>query len=75
MHNNQGHSSGQYLDTLLATGYSRQTALEVIMGVGLKLMSNDAAHLIRPDLDEAFKAQAWSFFGAGRQPVSERAVC
>ncbi|MBB5206330.1 AhpD family alkylhydroperoxidase [Inhella inkyongensis] len=59
MHNSRGHSSAQDLAALLTAGYSRQTALEVITGVGLKLISNYAAHLMQPPLDAAFQAQAW----------------
>lgn len=59
MHHSRGHSSPQDLDALLAAGYRRATALEVVMGVGYKLLSNYTAHLTRPPLDAAFVAQAW----------------
>jgi len=48
------------LDALFAVGYNKQTALEVIVGTALKVMSTYTNHLIATPLDEAFKENAWS---------------
>jgi len=48
------------LDALFAVGYSKQTALEVIAGTALKVMSTYTNHLVNTPLDEAFKSNAWS---------------
>ena len=48
------------LDALFAVGYTRQTALEVIVGTALKVMSTYTNHLLNTPLDDAFKADAWS---------------
>jgi len=45
---------------LFAVGYNKQTALEVIVGTALKVMSTYTNHLIATPLDEAFKENAWS---------------
>lgn len=48
------------LDALYEAGYTQQTALEVIAGTALKVMSTYTNHLINTPLDDAFKADAWS---------------
>jgi len=48
------------LDALFSAGYSRQTALEVIVGTALKVMSTYTNHLVNTPLDDAFKSDAWS---------------
>ncbi len=48
------------LDALFAVGYNKQTALEVIVGTALKVMSTYTNHLIKTPLDEAFQENAWS---------------
>lgn len=44
----------------LAAGYGRQQVLEVVLGVGMKTLSNYANHVAKTPLDPAFKAVAWS---------------
>lgn len=41
-------------------GYDRQQALEVVLGVGLKTLSNYANHLAETPLDKAFAPATWS---------------
>lgn len=48
------------LDALFSVGYSKQTALEVIVGTALKVMSTYTNHIINTPLDDAFKSNAWS---------------
>jgi uncharacterized peroxidase-related enzyme len=47
------------LDALFAVGYTKQTALEVIVGTALKVMSTYTNHLLNTPLDDAFKSDAW----------------
>lgn len=49
-------ASAAFLDN----GYSRQQALEVVLGVGLKTLSNYANHLAETPLDKAFAPATWS---------------
>lgn len=44
----------------LDAGYGRQQILEVVLGVGLKTLSNYANHLADTPLDDAFAGQAWT---------------
>lgn len=48
--------TGAFLDA----GYGRQQALEVVLGVGIKTLSNYANHLAGTPLDQAFANAAWS---------------
>lgn len=41
-------------------GYGRQQALEVVLGVGLKTLSNYMNHIAQTPLDAAFAKAAWS---------------
>lgn len=47
------------VDALLAEGYTRAQVLEVILGVGLKTLSNYTNHLVATELDTAFQSRAW----------------
>lgn len=44
----------------LDAGYTTAQALEAILGVGLKTLSNYASHIAGTSLDAAFKPHAWS---------------
>ncbi|MGH9748715.1 MAG: carboxymuconolactone decarboxylase family protein [Candidatus Polarisedimenticolia bacterium] len=48
------------VQTFLDVGYTTEQVLEVIVGVGLKTLSNYANHLAGTPLDAAFKGHAWS---------------
>ena len=48
------------VQSFLDAGYSRAQLLEVILGVGIKTMSNYANHLAQTPLDEAFEPHKWS---------------
>ncbi|WP_299684174.1 carboxymuconolactone decarboxylase family protein [uncultured Tateyamaria sp.] len=56
----RGWPSPAQLDALLAAGYTHQTVLEVIVGTALKVLSNYTNHVADTDLDDAFKANAWT---------------
>ncbi|MFY0611851.1 MAG: carboxymuconolactone decarboxylase family protein [Hyphomicrobiaceae bacterium] len=47
-------------DTFLAAGYTKANILEVILGTGLKVLSNYTNHVAKTPVDDAFKANAWS---------------
>lgn len=44
----------------LEVGYLPEQALEVILGVTQKTLSNYANHLLQPPINEAFAAERWS---------------
>ena len=44
----------------LTAGYTEAQALEVVLGITMKILSNYANHLTGTPLDEAFQANAWS---------------
>ncbi|MCK9199869.1 MAG: carboxymuconolactone decarboxylase family protein [Gallionella sp.] len=49
----------QELKDLFAAGYTPQNALEVVLGVSMKTLSNYANHLTDTPLDAAFTNEAW----------------
>jgi AhpD family alkylhydroperoxidase len=59
---------GQELKNFYAAGYSRQNALEVVLGVAMKTLSNYTNHLADTPLDAAFASEAW-------QTQDEHAYC
>ncbi len=56
----RGWPSEQDLHDLYAAGYGRRTAMDVVLGIGLKLMSNYAAAMADTPLDTVFAPHAWS---------------
>ncbi len=48
------------LQAFLDAGYTRQTVLEVIVGLAMKTISNYTNHIAATPLDKAFQAAAWS---------------
>jgi len=50
---------GQELIEFFAAGYSQQNALEVVLGVTMKTLSNYTNHLTNTPLDAAFASEAW----------------
>ena len=56
----RGWPTQEQVDTFLATGYTKQTVLEVVLGTSLKVMSNYTNHISKPELDEAFSPNAWT---------------
>jgi AhpD family alkylhydroperoxidase len=47
------------LQDFLDAGYTRTQVLDVILGVGMKTLSNYANHIMGTTLDEAFADRAW----------------
>jgi len=61
-------AGGQELSDFYAAGYNQQNALEVILGVAMKTISNYTNHLSDTPLDAAFSSEAW-------QAPDEHACC
>lgn len=57
---NRGLVQPADLDAFTAAGYSKGNVLEVILGTGLKVLSNYTNHVAQTPLDAAFQANAWS---------------
>jgi len=57
---NRGFVDQTDLDAFLAAGYTKANILEVIVGTGLKVLSNYTNHIAETPVDKAFQADAWS---------------
>lgn len=55
-----GWSDDADVQALIAAGYTRQTVLDVVLGISLKVMSNYFNHIVQTPVDAAFEANAWS---------------
>jgi uncharacterized peroxidase-related enzyme len=51
----RGHASRPTIDRFIAAGYSKDQLLEVLIGVGLKTISNYFDHVSPVELDEQFR--------------------
>lgn len=56
---NRGWVGEEDRDAFLAAGYTTAQALEILVGVSLKTLSNYANHLAETPLDTVFEAAAW----------------
>lgn len=56
----RGWIAGAELDAFLFAGYTRQQALEVVLGVSMKTLSNYANHLTGTHLNAELETEAWS---------------
>ncbi len=48
------------VQALLSAGYSQQTVLDVVLGTGLKVLSNYTNHVAETPVDQAFAKNKWS---------------
>lgn len=55
----RGRVRGKVLEDFLAAGFTRRQALEVVLGVAMKTLSNYANHLLETPVDPAFEAERW----------------
>jgi AhpD family alkylhydroperoxidase len=55
----RGHA-GDEMEAFLAAGYSKQNALEVVLCVSMKTLSNYTNHLVGIPLDPVLSRMAWS---------------
>ncbi len=56
----RGWVSTENVQAFLDAGYTREQVLDVVLGVGLKTLSNYTNHLASTPVDEPFKAHVWS---------------
>jgi len=56
----RGNPDDKDIEALLEAGYSKRTVLEVILGVGMKTLSNYTNHILDTPLDQAFEPMAWT---------------
>ena len=61
----RGWATDDDVQALLAAGFTRGQALEVVLGIAFKTLSNYANHLIDTPVDAAFAPQAWPAAKAG----------
>lgn len=57
---NRGWLSKRDVQDFRDAGYGEQQVLEVVLGVGLKTLSNYTNHIAQTPLDAAFEAVAWT---------------
>jgi AhpD family alkylhydroperoxidase len=57
---NRGWVGDADVDAFLATGFTRQNVLEVVLGVATKVMSNYTNHIVHTPLDAFMKGNEWS---------------
>lgn len=55
----RGHPSEEEIDRFRDAGYTRANVLEVVLGVGIKTMSNYTNHLAGTPVDEPFEGLVW----------------
>lgn len=56
----RGWPSDEQVANFIAAGYSEQTVLEVILGTGLKVLSNYTNHVAATKVDDAFAPNIWA---------------
>ena len=62
----RGFASDAAIDAFLAAGYTRRNLLEVVLGVGTKVLSNYTNHLVHTPLDPFMAGAEWSKPGSSR---------
>jgi hypothetical protein len=55
----RGHVSDEELHGLLAAGYSKAQALEIVLGVAASILPNFAHQITKCAVDDAFSRHAW----------------
>lgn len=56
----RGYPNAGDVERFLGAGYGRAQILEVVLGVGMKTLSNYTNHIAKTPLDAAFAPAAWS---------------
>jgi AhpD family alkylhydroperoxidase len=56
---NRGHANEVEINAFLDAGYNRAQIFDVLVGVGMKTLSNYTNHLTNIPIDAAFQPQAW----------------
>ncbi len=57
---NRGWVDEEQIDAFLATGHTRRHVLDIVLGVGMKTLSNYTNHIAQTPLDPAWAAQEWA---------------
>ncbi len=60
MNDNRGWPKDEDVQAFLAAGYTKQTMLEVVLGISYKVLSNYTNHLAHTPVDDAFIANEWA---------------
>ena len=55
----RGWPENDDIQALLAAGYTERTVLEVVLGTGLKVLSNYTNHIVETPVDEQFASNTW----------------
>ena len=55
----RGWAAPEEIDALMAAGYTRSTVLEVVLGIGMKTLSNYTNHVAATPVDKPFEKFAW----------------
>lgn len=58
--NDRGQVTGKPVDDFLAAGFTKAQALEVVLGVTMKTLSNYTNHLTETVVNEQFASETWS---------------
>jgi uncharacterized peroxidase-related enzyme len=61
----RGRPSESDLDLFRAAGYSDQHALQIVLAIGVKTLSNYTNHVCGTELDAVFAGRAWTRTAAG----------
>ncbi|MEU7531159.1 carboxymuconolactone decarboxylase family protein [Saccharothrix sp. NPDC042600] len=56
----RGWVSDEQVESFLAAGYTRRHVLDVVLGVGMKTLSNYTNHIAHTPLDAAWADQTWT---------------
>lgn len=56
----RGYATEAEVNSFLYAGYTRAQLFDVLVGVGMKTLSNYTNHIADTPLDKAFQPQAWS---------------
>lgn len=59
MNTKRGWVDEAEIEALLSAGYTTQTVLDVVLGTGLKVLSNYTNHVAKTPVDKAFAANKW----------------
>ena len=59
VHETRGNVTDADLEAFHSAGYTKANILDVILGAGLKTLSNYTNHIAETPLDDVFQANAW----------------
>lgn len=59
MVDNRGWVPDREVEEFLAAGYTRRNVMDVVLGVGMKALSNYTNHIAHTPLDPAWQGQEW----------------